>query len=233
MSAPTASTATTKRPRVAFLGPLGTYSHQAAHEFFGDECVDVPQERIADVFSAVAASRATYGVVPIENSSFGPVAETTEQLRTSELALRGMVRLSIGHTLLANREVEVGPEGKRAPRRVYSHEQAIGQCRQYLQTHYPDVQIVPVNSTARAAQEASRDLAGLAICSAQCAQVYDLQVLDREIQDAGAANTTRFVVLALSSTPLPAEYPVRPAPTAAAAADAAARSSAAADVATR
>ena len=71
-----------------------------------------------DVFTAVSTSTATYGVVPIENSSFGPVAETTEQLRTAELALRGMTALRIGHALLASKQATEAP-----PRRVYSHEQ--------------------------------------------------------------------------------------------------------------
>ncbi|GAA5987083.1 hypothetical protein JCM10908_001019 [Rhodotorula pacifica] len=191
-----------QKPRVAFLGPLGTYSHQAATDFFG-ECECVPQERIADVFTAVSSSRAIYGVVPIENSSFGPVAETAEQLRTSELALRGMTALRIGHALLASKEA-----GNAAPRRVYSHEQALGQCRRYLAKRYPNAEIVQVNSTAKAAQEAARDPEGMAVCSFKCAEVYDLRVVDRDIQDAGDTNTTRFVVLSLSSTTLPPSYPI-------------------------
>ncbi|POY73631.1 hypothetical protein BMF94_3165 [Rhodotorula taiwanensis] len=144
----------TKRPRVAFLGPLGTYSHQAM-----------------------------YGVVPIENSSFGPVAETTEQLRTSELALKGMTALRIGHALLASREAD----RDRPPKRVYSHEQALGQCRRYLQDRYSEAEIVQVNSTAKAAQEAGRDPEAFAISPIKCADVYGLQVIDRDIQDAGAS----------------------------------------------
>ncbi|GAA5861285.1 hypothetical protein JCM3774_002255 [Rhodotorula dairenensis] len=190
------------RTRVAFLGPLGTYSHQAATDFFGD-CDCVPQERIADVFTAVSGSTATYGVVPIENSSFGPVAETTEQLRTTELALRGMTALRIGHALLASKEASEAP-----PRRIYSHEQALGQCRRYLRERYPDAEIVQVNSTAKAAQEAARDPEGMAICSYKCAEVYKLRVVDRDIQDAGETNTTRFVVLSLASTTLPSSYPI-------------------------
>lgn len=141
-----------------------------------------------------------------------------EQLRTSELALRGMTALRIGHALLASKQATEVP-----PRRVYSHEQvsardvfllspqeglasasgtstqgkqgvltfghvhsqALGQCRRYLRERYPDTEIVQVNSTAKAAQEAAQDPEGLAVCSYKCAEVYDLRVVDRDIQDAG------------------------------------------------
>ena len=109
--------------------------------------------------------------------------------------------------------------------------QALGQCRRYLKERYPETEIVQVNSTAKAAQEAAQDPEGMAVCSYKCAEVYDLRVVDRDIQDAGesefavsgagttsyvanlpplplAANTTRFVVLSKASTTLPNAYPV-------------------------
>ncbi|GAA5894408.1 hypothetical protein JCM8208_006226 [Rhodotorula glutinis] len=189
-------------PRVAFLGPLGTYSHQATADFFGAGCELVPQPRIADVFTAVSAGETSFGVVPIENSSFGQVVETVDQLRSTELAVRGMTALRIGHALLASRKAEKGKA-----RRVYSHEQGIGQCRSYLAERYPGIDVVLVNSTAQAAREAADDVEGLAICSLKCAEVYDLDVVDTDIQDAGATNTTRFIVLAPSALPLPLSYP--------------------------
>ncbi|GAA5844006.1 hypothetical protein JCM9279_003701 [Rhodotorula babjevae] len=189
-------------PRVAFLGPLGTYSHQATTDFFGGECDLVPQPRIADVFTAVSTGETAFGVVPIENSSFGQVVETMDQLRATELSVRGTTALRIGHALLASKRAEKGQV-----KRVYSHEQGIGQCRSYLAQRYPDVAIVPVNSTAQAAREAANDVEGLAICSLKCAEVYGLAVVDTDIQDAGATNTTRFIVLAPSTVPLPLSYP--------------------------
>ncbi|GAA6046413.1 hypothetical protein JCM3770_004906 [Rhodotorula araucariae] len=189
-------------PRVAFLGPLGTYSHQATSDFFGT-CELVPQTRIADVFAAVSSGLTPFGLVPIENSSFGNVAETMEQLRTTALSVRGMIALRIGHALLASRRAEKGKM-----KRVYSHEQGIGQCRGYLAERYPGAEIIPVNSTAQAAQEAFDDPEALAICSLKCAEVYDLDIVDKDIQDAGATNTTRFVVLAPSTVPLPPYYPM-------------------------
>ncbi|GAA5914728.1 hypothetical protein JCM6882_002725 [Rhodosporidiobolus microsporus] len=201
----------TARPRVAFLGPLGTYSHQAATEFFGDECDLLPQPTIADVFTAVSspsspsAQRPTFGLVPIENSSFGPVAETSDQLRTTALSVRGMIALRVGHALLASKEAKGDTEGVK---RVYSHEQGIGQCSRYLSTRYPLATVVPVASTALAAQKAAADPDALAICSIKCAEVYDLAVVDTDIQDAGTVNTTRFIALSLSSVSLPPYYPV-------------------------
>ncbi|GAA5882238.1 hypothetical protein JCM16303_002298 [Sporobolomyces ruberrimus] len=194
--------------RISFLGPLGTYSHQAATNFFGDEVDLLPVERIADVFTSVTSSTSDFGIVPIENSSFGPVLETEEQLRTTRLSLRGMVQLKIGHSLLAKRGVAGDEEGKKRIKRVYSHEQGIGQCRQYIAERYPQAEMIPVTSTAKAAQDAKEDEEGLAICSLKCAEVYDLDVVDTNIQDAGFSNTTRFIALSRSDRTLPDRYPI-------------------------
>ncbi|GAA6033629.1 hypothetical protein JCM8097_004357 [Rhodosporidiobolus ruineniae] len=201
----TNSSSSSPRPRVAFLGPLGTYSHQAATDFFGFEVDLVPQARIADVFQATSSSSTAFGLVPLENSSFGPVAETMDSLRTTRLSARGMTSLRVGHALLGAQ----GRVGEGEVKRVYSHEQAIGQCRAYLASHYPSASILPVASTALAAQKAAQDLEALAICSLMCAEVYGLEVVDRDIQDS-AANTTRFLALSLPDVPLPSKYPVKP-----------------------
>ncbi|SGY79665.1 BQ5605_C008g05191 [Microbotryum silenes-dioicae] len=215
-------TLTSTAPRIAFLGPLGTYSHQATTDFFGNDCKLAPQERIIDVFSNVASTSASFGVVPIENSSIGIVHETMQALRTTELSVRGMIGLKVGHALLSrpfandedskSRNLSGDEEKRKRYKRVYSHEQGIGQCVSYLQTNYPRAQIIPVNSTALAAQKVLQDPPeeSLAICSIKCAEVYGLRVVDRDIQDGGSANTTRFIVLSLGSTPLPEPYPIAP-----------------------
>ncbi|KAL8290026.1 hypothetical protein RQP46_002965 [Phenoliferia psychrophenolica] len=167
-------------PRVAFLGPLGTYSHQVTSDFFGQvELVPVP--KIIDVFTAVETGSVQYGLVPIENSSIGPVLETVDALRTTHLCVRSMRALKIGHAIM-------GQEGLTSERvkRVYSHEQGIGQCVHYLKRNYPDAEVLPCNSTARAAELARDDGEALAICSIKCAEVYGLTVLDTNIQDGGA-----------------------------------------------
>ncbi|GAA6010113.1 hypothetical protein JCM11491_005873 [Sporobolomyces phaffii] len=206
-SATRGATSSSPPLRVAFLGPLGTYSHQAATNFFGDDCDLVPVEKIADVFTAVASSASEFGIVPIENSSFGPVLETEHELRTTCLSVRGMIQLKIGHSLLSSRGGAADDLGKKRMKRVYSHEQGIGQCRRYIAERYPDATVIPVNSTAQAAREAAADREGLAICSIKCAEVYDLDVVDTDIQDAGFSNTTRFIALSRTDTTLPDHYP--------------------------
>ncbi|GAA5964836.1 hypothetical protein JCM3765_005797 [Sporobolomyces pararoseus] len=209
-SEPVSSSSSNAPLRISFLGPLGTYSHQAATDFFGTDpnFELLPVERIADVFGSVSSSSSEFGIVPIENSSFGPVIETSDQLRSTSLSVRGMIRLKIGHSLLSSQGVARDEEGKRKMKRVYSHEQGIGQCRGYIHRNYPQVEIVPVNSTAKAAQQVLQDPEGLAICSLKCAEVYGLDVVDTDIQDAGFSNTTRFICLSKPDRTLPERYPV-------------------------
>ncbi|GAA5927249.1 prephenate dehydratase PHA2 [Sporobolomyces koalae] len=212
-AAPTVTSTSDAAPspplRIAFLGPLGTYSHQAATEFFGNESELVPVARISDVFASVERRECEFGVVPIENSSFGPVIETANELRTTTTSVRGMIQLKIGHALLSKRGVAATDEGKQSMKRVYSHEQGIGQCRKYISERYPQAKVVPVNSTAKAAQEAVNDPSGLAICSLKCAEVYDLDVVDTDIQDAGFSNTTRFIALSLPHVTMDSRYPIQ------------------------
>lgn len=156
------------------------------------------------MFEVVENSSAHYGVVPIDNSTIGPVLETMAALRSTKLSVRGMTALKIGHALLARGDVNLA-----TVERVYSHEQVscadgranlifrtdprgpfatqgIGQCVGYLAKEYPKVKVVEVNSTAKAAQEAAKDQQGLAICSPKCAQVYGLSVVQTDIQDGGS-----------------------------------------------
>ncbi|GAA5892342.1 prephenate dehydratase PHA2 [Sporobolomyces salmoneus] len=205
------SSASSEPLRISFLGPLGTYSHQAATDFFGSssDFELLPVERIGDVFESVSSSSSDFGVVPIENSSFGSVVETAQNLRTTSLSVRGMIQLKIGHSLLSREGAAEDAEGKKRMKRVYSHEQGIGQCRAYLAEHYPQVEIIPVNSTAKAAQQVLEDAEGLAICSLKCAEVYGLDVVDTDIQDAGFSNTTRFICLSKANRVLPDVYPIQ------------------------
>ncbi|KAK4057837.1 prephenate dehydratase [Microbotryomycetes sp. JL221] len=203
---------------VACLGPLGTYSHQATTNFFGQDATIHTCNEIADVFKAVERGTTRYGVVPIDNSSFGLVQETSIQLKQTRLSVRAMTKLTIGHALMSklkrtsrrtnthvkNTSIHHEPNVER----IYSHEQAIGQCQSYLNTYYPQAQIISVTSTAKAALEAQQDDKALAICSLKCSDVYNLHVVDMDIQDAGSANTTRFIVLSKHDDSLDDNYPV-------------------------
>ncbi|KAI0271385.1 Prephenate dehydratase-domain-containing protein [Gloeopeniophorella convolvens] len=193
------------RPNLAFLGPAGTYSHQAAHDKFAEMVHYHTRDTIADVFHSVGPSM-PLALVPQENSIFGIVSETYDLLRSPNAGqtkwVRGAVTLPIQHCLLVRR-------GKTLQdiKKVLSHEQALGQCRQFLATHLPNAQLVGVPSTAAAAEVVSTrpDTADhAAICSKICVQLFaGLEILHEGIQNE-RHNYTRFYVLANHpSSPLP------------------------------
>ncbi|KNE71479.1 chorismate mutase [Allomyces macrogynus ATCC 38327] len=157
---------------VAFLGPAGTHTHQAALDRFGDSVLFVPISTIAEVFTAVEQGRATYGLVPLENSTFGSVAQSLDRFMTTTLQIRAESYLPIHHHLMSNSTLHT-------IRRVYSHPEAFGQCQKFLDTHLPDAARINVASTAHAAELAAKEPYAAAICNADA-----------------AGNTTRFVVIA-------------------------------------
>ncbi|KAI9217679.1 prephenate dehydratase domain protein [Blastocladiella britannica] len=173
---------------IAFLGPAGTHSHQAAMDRFGDSVLYVPMPSIADVFSAVEQGRALYGVVPFENSTSGSVAQTLDRFLDSPLQIRAETYLPIHHALLSLSHLTT-------IRRVYSHPEALGQCQRFLETAMPHAERVPVSSTAHAAELAAKEPYTAAICNAVCAPLYGLTIVAPRVEDA-AGNTTRFLVLA-------------------------------------
>ncbi|KAJ7109156.1 Prephenate dehydratase-domain-containing protein [Mycena epipterygia] len=177
---------------VAFLGPLGTYSHQAAYDRFGSSVEYHECRTITDVFNAVASKTAHAGVVPQENSIFGSVIETYDALRRRDVgAIRGEVVLEVQHCLLARRGVK-----REDIRCIKSHEQALGQCRGFLARNFPSASLEKVASTAAAAEAVLASPTSAAICSKLCATVFDgLEILFEGIQDQNS-NFTRFYVLA-------------------------------------
>ncbi|KAI9513028.1 PDT-domain-containing protein [Russula earlei] len=197
---------TSTGPLLAFLGPAGTYSHQAAHDRFAESVHYQPRNTISDVFDSVGTS-AQLGLLPQENSIFGSVMETYDTLRSSDVGkskwIRGTATLSIEHCLVVR-------QGKtmRDIKTVLSHEQGLGQCRRFLATHLPTARLVSVASTAAAAEVVSTqadDVAdGAAICSKICLRLFaNLEMLREGIQDEHD-NFTRFYVLANdASSPLP------------------------------
>jgi len=193
------------RQILAYLGPAGTYSHQAANDRFSEIVDYLPQNTISDAFHSVGPS-AHLALLPQENSIFGTVTETYDLLRSSELGkskwIRGAVTLSIQHCLVVQRGKTV-----QDIKRVLSHEQALGQCRQFVTAHLPEARLISVASTAAAAEMVSTqdDAAdSAAICSKICLQLFaDLEILHEGIQDEHN-NSTRFYILANNpSSPLP------------------------------
>ena len=141
-----------QRPfRVAYLGPQGTNTHLAALRHFGSSAEFLPVRGIPEVFDEVERGRADVGVVPIENSSEGVVNHTLDGLIDSELLICGEVSLEIHHNLLS-RAAELGDV-----KRVFSHPQALAQCRGWLTRHLPDAEVVEMPSTSVAAEQAALD----------------------------------------------------------------------------
>jgi chorismate mutase / prephenate dehydratase len=174
---------------VAFLGPAGTYSHAAAKSLFGEGAPWQPVGDIGDVFAAVESGKAIWGVVPVENSSEGSVTATLDAFVNSPVRICAEHLLRIHHCLLA------APGTTTAGlRRIFSHPQSLGQCRQYLDTQFPGVERVAASSNAEAARLAAASPGTAAIAGKVAAGLYGLQVLAESIEDT-ADNTTRFVLL--------------------------------------
>ncbi|HVN27723.1 MAG TPA: prephenate dehydratase, partial [Candidatus Binataceae bacterium] len=181
-------------PRVAFLGPEHTYSHEAARTSFGASVEFAPQPSFAAVFQEVQNARADFGVVPIENSTEGAVGAALDLLIDTPLVIISEILQPVRHALMSR-------EGDPARiRRIVSHQQSLGQCRVYLSTNFKDRELEAVASNALAAQRAAQDETLGAIASRAAAEAYGLRVIAENIQDI-AENTTRFLVLGSRATP--------------------------------
>lgn len=175
--------------KVAFLGPEATFTHLAGIKKFGLSAKFQPQASIAKVFQEVSMGKANYGVVPIENSTEGVVSYTLDLLVEFPLKICGELKLPIIHNLLSN------TKSLKEVKKVYSHPQALAQCRVWLDSHLPGVKTVEVASTAKAAEIASKEKGAAAIDSDYAASHYHLGILAKHIEDL-SNNFTRFVVIA-------------------------------------
>lgn len=173
---------------VAYLGPQGTFTQQATFKHFGHAVKDIPVPTINEIFQAVESGHCQFGVVPVENSTEGVIAHTLDRFINSPLQICGEVEIRVHHNLLGKMDsmAEITE--------VYSHQQSLAQCRQWLNTHLPNVACTAVNSNAEAARLASLDPTKAAIASLVAAELYDLKVLEKNIEDE-ANNTTRFIVI--------------------------------------
>ena len=173
--------------KIAYLGPMATFTHQAARSKFGSTVEYIPCETIRDVYDAVEKKKASYGVVPIENSTEGAVTHTLDQFMESPLKICAEIFLSISHSLLSN-------EPKEKIERIYSNPQVFGQCRKWIHSNLPGVDLIPISSTARAAEKVVSEPGAGAMASKLAAELYGLNVLDSDVQDV-SGNFTRFLVL--------------------------------------
>ncbi len=179
---------------IAFLGPEGTFTQAAALKHFGHSVQTTPLATIGDVFREVESGAASYGVVPVENSTEGVVNHTLDEFMHSSLKICGEVTLRIHHHLLGK-----GTDLS-AVKKVYAHQQALAQCRKWLDTHLPKVELVDVSSNAEAARRAAGEDGVAAIASETAAEIYGLDILQRNIEDE-PDNTTRFLVIGKRETP--------------------------------
>jgi len=178
--------------KVAYLGPEGTFTQAAALKHFGHSVECLSQVSIADVFREVSAGSVNYGVVPVENSTEGVVTHTLDSFTDSSLQICGEVALRIHHHFLSNEKPE-------AIKVVYSHPQSLAQCRQWLDTHWPNVERIPVSSNAEAARKASNEKNAAAIAGDAAAELYNIRVLEHSIEDM-PDNTTRFLIIGTDKT---------------------------------
>ncbi len=180
--------------RVAYLGPAGTFSEQAAVQFFGSSIEHVPCVSFDEVFQAAAAGTAQFGVVPVENSTEGVVTRSLDLLLTSPLHIVGEISLLVRHHLL--RKGEGSLKGIEA---VLAHPQALAQCQGWLTKHLPDAERRAVSSNAEGARLAATNPAWAAIASDRAGTEFGLHIAAHAIQD-DAFNRTRFAVVCLPQT---------------------------------
>jgi len=172
--------------KIAFLGPLTSFSHDAAIKAFPKaDLLEV--HSIHDVFSAVMKGNADSGVVPIENSTEGSVNTTLGLLLSNDLIISKEIFVNIAHSLIAK-------EGAENVKKIYSHPQAFAQCQNWLRKRYPKTELVGASSTASAAVHAAANVDSAAIASEKTAKRFGLRVLQKNIQDL-SFNKTRFIVI--------------------------------------
>ena len=180
---------------IAYLGPPGTFSQEAALRQFGESCELLERRAIDEVFAAVETGRADHGVAPIENSTEGAVNNTQDCLIDSPALIIGEQVVPIEHHLLA-REGAAGPEIAT----IASHPQSLAQCCKWLQAHYPGTELRECASNGQAARMAAEDDSVAAIAGAMASRIYRLRPLAESIQDQ-AGNRTRFAVLGRKPAP--------------------------------
>ncbi len=178
--------------RVTYFGSAGSFTHQAALSKFGHNVELYAADSIAAVFKAIEAERSDYGCVPVENSTEGAVTHTLDTLVNTNLSICAELNLPIHHNLLSRGSfAEI--------KRVYSHIQVLGQCREYLQKNLPGVDIIETASTPKAAALAVAEDGSAALAGKIAAELFELNILAENVEDF-SNNTTRFLILGKQTT---------------------------------
>lgn len=177
-----------ERPlRIGYLGPEGSFSHNAAILKFGQS---VDYEALADiraVFEEVSKGHCDFGIVPVENSAGGGVRESLDAFIETDVMVCGEVNMAIHHNLMANCPMS-------EIQKIYSQPEIFAQCRNWLAATFKDAKTIPVASSSRAAQLAATEPGAAAIASAIAAEIYGLKILCQDIEDI-SNNITRFLIL--------------------------------------
>ncbi len=175
--------------KVAYLGPEGTFTQQAALQHFGHAAQVVSMAAIDEVFREVEAGAAQYGVVPVENSTEGVVTHTLDNFIDSSVKICGEVVLHIHHNLLVSDVTR-----RDSISRIYSHAQSLAQCRKWLDAHYPHAERVAVSSNAEAAKRLRGEWNAACIAGEMVEALYGLTSVATRIEDR-PDNSTRFLII--------------------------------------
>ncbi len=178
---------------IAFLGPEGTFTQQAVFKHFGHAVKTNPVTTINEIFSAVESGCCQFGVVPVENSTEGVISHTLDRFLTSPLKICGEVEIRV-HQNLMGQTADLTEITE-----VFSHQQSLAQCRQWLDKHLPHAQLTAVSSNAEAARLATIHKKTAAVAGIVAAEVYDLTIIERNIEDE-PNNTTRFIIIGQQSS---------------------------------
>ena len=174
-------------PTIAYLGPRATFTHQAAWKAFGKEAAYAPAGSIDEVFAMVQDGRARQGVVPVENSNEGVVTSTMDLLADSSLSITGEIVLPIRLALLSL------SDDLSQVKTVFSHPQALAQCRIWLQENLPHAHLMETRSTAEAASRCREEPGTAAVAGRLAGELYRIPLLVEDIGD-WAENLTRFII---------------------------------------
>ncbi len=175
--------------KVAYLGPEGSFTHQAAEARFGALSDYIPLRSIQSVFESVVTKRARFGIIPIENNQEGIVSESIKLMSENDVRIVAEVPMPI-HLAFASLEDRISQIKK-----IYSKDIAFRQCSRFLDDYFSeDIELIPVESTSTAARLAAREKGSAAVCANIAAKMYDLPVLFENIEDSGD-NYTRFLII--------------------------------------
>ncbi|MCW4033943.1 MAG: prephenate dehydratase [Candidatus Bathyarchaeota archaeon] len=181
--------------KVAFQGELGAYSESAVYSFFGQDTKVKPCESFGEVFENVKTGKVNYGVVPIENSIEGSVNRTYDLFLEYDLKVCGEIIIRISHCLIAHKGATID-----SIQTVYSHPQALAQCRKFLEQH--NLKAISTFDTAGSVKmiKEKNMMDSAAIASQRAAEIYDMTILEKEVEDV-KNNSTRFFVLDKQDSP--------------------------------